>query len=128
RRPEPPPFLSQAVVAKNIIYCSGQVGVNPTTGELVKGSVQERTKQILQNLCAVLEAGGSSLEDLTKVNIFSKDMEDFGAVIEVYLGFFTGPVKPARTCVAVKTLPTEAYVEIECSAVVRADGKKVAKL
>ncbi|KAF7586346.1 hypothetical protein BBP40_009042 [Aspergillus hancockii] len=138
--PAPPPFLSQAIVAGNMIYCSGQVGVNPSTGKMVEGPIQERTvcfptypifqthqesgggsswnqKQVLQNLRAVLEAGGSSVQDVVKVNIFLADMGDFAAVNEVYDSFFTHP-KPARTCVAVKTLPLGTDVEIECTGIV----------
>ncbi|RAH71990.1 L-PSP endoribonuclease family protein Brt1 [Aspergillus aculeatinus CBS 121060] len=119
--PAPPPFLSQAIVANNTVHCSGQIGVDPATGELVKGSVQARAEQILRNLRAVLEAAGSSLHDVVKVNIFLTDMGDFGAVNEVYTGVFAGEgrVVPARTCVAVKSLPMGTDVEIECSAVVR---------
>ncbi|KAF7182069.1 hypothetical protein CNMCM7691_001457 [Aspergillus felis] len=103
-----------------MIYCSGQVGVDPTTGKMVEGPIQARTveqKQILHNLSAVLEAGGSSLQDVVKVNIFLADMGDFAAVNEIYKAAFGEP-KPARTCVAVKTLPLGTDVEIECSAVV----------
>ncbi|RAH51040.1 L-PSP endoribonuclease family protein Brt1 [Aspergillus brunneoviolaceus CBS 621.78] len=116
--PAPPPFLSQAIVANNTVHCSGQIGVDPATGELVKGSVQARAEQILRNLRAVLEAAGSSLDDVVKVNIFLTDMGDFGAVNEVYIGVFGGGGR-ARTCVAVKSLPMGTDVEIECSAVVR---------
>ncbi|KAH2058210.1 hypothetical protein KXV43_000289 [Aspergillus fumigatus] len=120
KAPLPPPFLSQGIKVGNMIYCSGQVGVDPTTGKMVEGPIQARTatqKQILHNLSAVLEAGGSSLQDVVKVNIFLADMGDFAAVNEVYQAAFGEP-KPARTCVAVKTLPLGTDVEIECSAVV----------
>ncbi|BAE65469.1 L-PSP endoribonuclease family protein Brt1 [Aspergillus flavus] len=115
--PLPPSFLSQAIVAGEQIYCSGQVGVSPSTGKMVEGPIQERTKQILRNLSAVLVAGGSSLQDVVKVNIFLADMGDFAAVNEVYESFFQDP-KPARTCVAVKTLPLGTDVEIECTGLV----------
>ncbi|KAI9933458.1 hypothetical protein ASPWEDRAFT_138055 [Aspergillus wentii DTO 134E9] len=112
--PTPPPFLSQGLVVGDVVYCSGQVGVNPTTGKMVEGTVQDRARQVLLNLNAVLEAGGSSLHDAIKVNIFLSDMADFPAVNEVYDKFFVDP-KPVRTCVAVKTLPLGTDVEIECS-------------
>ncbi|KAE8387601.1 Endoribonuclease L-PSP/chorismate mutase-like protein [Aspergillus alliaceus] len=115
--PPPPSFLSQAVVAGNVVYCSGQVGVNASTGKMVDGPIQERTKQILRNLSAVLAAGGSSLQDVVKVNIYLADMGDFGAVNEMYASVFLDP-KPARTCVAVKSLPLGTDVEIECTGLV----------
>ncbi|PYH97429.1 YjgF-like protein [Aspergillus ellipticus CBS 707.79] len=122
KAPLPPPFLSQGIVVGDMVYCSGQVGVDPTTNKMVEGSIQERTKQILKNLSAVLEAGGSSLQDAVKVNIFLADMNDFKAVNEVYSASFVDP-KPARTCVAVKTLPLGTDVEIECSGVVRVPNR-----
>ncbi|KXG53866.1 YjgF/Yer057p/UK114 family [Penicillium griseofulvum] len=115
--PVPPPILSQGLVVGNVVYCSGQLGVDPTTGEMVKGTIQDRTRQILRNLNAVLEAGGSSLHDAIKVNIFLTDMADFSAVNEVYDTFFSDP-KPVRTCIAVKSLPKGSDVEIECSGLV----------
>ncbi|KAJ5543105.1 YjgF/Yer057p/UK114 family [Penicillium sp. DV-2018c] len=119
--PLPPPFLSQGLVVGDVVYCSGQLGVDPTTGEMVKGSIQDRTRQILQNLNAVLEAGGSSLRDAIKINIFLTDMADFPAVNEVYQTFFSDP-KPVRTCVCVKSLPMGSDVEIEASGLVTKGG------
>ncbi|CAG8005430.1 unnamed protein product [Penicillium salamii] len=121
RAPLPPPFLSQGLVVGDVVYCSGQVGADPTTGKLVEGSIQNRTRQILNNLSAVLEAGGSSLHDAIKVNIFLTDMADFPAVNEVYATFFSDP-KPVRTCVSVKSLPLGTDVEIECSGLVTKSG------
>ncbi|KAJ9492765.1 hypothetical protein VN97_g440 [Penicillium thymicola] len=119
--PAPPPILSQGMVVGNMIYCSGQLGVDPTTGKMVEGTVQDRTRQILRNLNAVLEAGGSSLQDAIKVNIFLTNMADFSAVNEVYTTFFSDP-KPVRTCIAVKSLPQGSDVEIECSGLVTKAG------
>ncbi|KAF9630319.1 protein mmf1 [Lasiodiplodia theobromae] len=82
---------------------------------MIEGTVQDRTKQILQNLASVLEAAGSDMSRVIKANIFLTDMGDFGAMNEVYDTFFTAP-KPARTCVAVKSLPLGTDVEIECIA------------
>ncbi|GKZ83914.1 hypothetical protein AnigIFM56816_009230 [Aspergillus niger] len=96
KAPLPPPFLSQGIVVGDMVFCSGQVGVNPATGKMVEGSIQERTKQILNNLGAVLEAGGSSLQDAVKMNIFLADMNDFAAVNEIYAAFFEDPL-PVRT-------------------------------
>jgi len=116
-------ILSQAILAGNgTIYCSGQIAADPKTGKLnVDGDVAARTHQCLKNLTAVLEAAGSSIENVVKVNVFLADMKDFGAMNEVY-GTYFGEVKPARTCVAVKTLPFNTDVEIECVAVL-GDGK-----
>ncbi|KKK16869.1 hypothetical protein ARAM_006198 [Aspergillus rambellii] len=110
--PAPPAFISQGTVVGDLVFCSGQIGVDPKTNKMVEG-----TRQVLKNLSAVLEAGGSSIHDVAKVNIFLADMNDFSAVNEVYASFFPDP-KPARTCVAAKTLPMGTDVEIECSGVV----------
>ncbi|PLN76961.1 YjgF-like protein [Aspergillus taichungensis] len=125
--PAPAPFLSQAIVVGDMVYCSGQLGVNPTTNQMVEGSIKERTKQIMLNLSAVLEAGGSSLRDAVKMNIYLANMDDFGAVNEVYDSFFDG-ARPARTCVAVKTLPKGSDVEIECTGVVTGVPKGASRL
>ncbi|KAJ5326488.1 YjgF/Yer057p/UK114 family [Penicillium brevicompactum] len=127
RAPLPPPFLSQGLVVGDVVYCSGQVGADPTTGKLVEGSIQNRTRQILRNLNAVLEAGGSSLHDAIKVNIFLTDMADFPAVNEVYATFFSDP-KPVRTCVSVKSLPLGTDVEIECSGLVTSGNGRSSRL
>ncbi|CAG8908922.1 unnamed protein product [Penicillium egyptiacum] len=139
--PVPPPILSQGMVVGNMVYCSGQLGVDPTTGKMVEGTIQDRTRQILRNLNAVLEAGGSSLQDAIKVNIFLTDMADFSAVNDVYATFFSDPkpvsilwskerdskstgniTNPVRTCIAVKSLPQGSDVEIECSGLVTKPG------
>ncbi|KAJ5682809.1 hypothetical protein N7462_005974 [Penicillium macrosclerotiorum] len=113
--PTPPPFLSQAIVMGDYVFCSGQIGANPKTGALVEGSIQDRTRQILDNLRAVLEAAGTSLNNVVKCNIFLTSMSDFSAVNEIYTSFFEAPM-PARTCVCVKELPMGTDVEIECIA------------
>ncbi|KAJ4983746.1 endoribonuclease L-PSP [Stagonosporopsis vannaccii] len=115
KAPAPPSFLSQAIRDGNLLFCSGQIGVDPSTSSLVSGTVQDRTRQILKNLSAVLESGGSSLELVNKVNIFLVEPSDFASMNEVYETFFTG-TKPARTCVFVKALPLGTDVEIECVA------------
>ncbi|CAK7208968.1 hypothetical protein SCUCBS95973_000292 [Sporothrix curviconia] len=109
--PPPLPFFSQAIKCNGMVYCSGQVGVDPKTGEMVEGTIQDRTRQILKNMSAVLEAAGSSLDNVVKVNIFITAMDNFGAVNEVYKEFFR-----CRTCVAVYQLPRGTDVEIECTA------------
>ncbi|KAL4869383.1 hypothetical protein BDV12DRAFT_168045 [Aspergillus spectabilis] len=125
--PAPSPYLSQATVVGNIVFCSGQLGIDPKTGKMLEGSVKDRTRQIFKNMSAVLEASGSSLADVAKVNVFLADMKDFKDMNEVYMEGFQEP-RPARTCVAVKTLPQGSDVEIECSAVVTRPWAIKAKL
>ncbi|KAF2164658.1 hypothetical protein M409DRAFT_37036 [Zasmidium cellare ATCC 36951] len=109
-------ILSQAIVANGVVYCSGQVAVDPATGKLVEGTVGDRTHRIIQNLTSVLEGAGTSIENVVKVSVFIADMKDFGAMNEVYAQYW-GENKPSRTCVAVKQLPLGTDVEIECVAV-----------
>jgi len=105
---------SQAVVVDGILYSSGQIALTPE-GELVEGGVEEQTRQVLRNLSAVLEAAGSSLQRVIKTTIFLADMEDFATVNGIYAEFF-GEHRPARSTVAVKTLPKAVRVEIDCIA------------
>ncbi|MDY5556235.1 MULTISPECIES: RidA family protein [Helicobacter] len=104
---------SQAIKANGVIYTSGQIGLNPQ-GILVEG-IEAQTRQVLNNLSEVLKAGGSSLQQVFKTTIFLSNMEDFALVNAIYAEFF-GEHKPARSTVAVKTLPKNALVEIECMA------------
>lgn len=106
---------SQAIKANGVIYTSGQIGLNPQ-GILVEG-IEAQTRQVLNNLSEVLKAAGSSLQRVFKTTIFLSDMEDFALVNAIYAEFF-GEHKPARSTVAVKTLPKNALVEIECMALV----------
>lgn len=106
---------SQAIKANGVIYTSGQIGLNPQ-GILVEG-IEAQTRQVLNNLSEVLKAGGSSLQQVFKTTIFLSNMEDFALVNAIYAEFF-GEHKPARSTVAVKTLPKNALVEIECMALV----------
>ena len=105
---------SQAVMVEGILYSSGQIALTPE-GELIDGGVAEQTRQVLNNLSAVLEAAGGTLNDVIKTTIFLADMGDFAAVNEVYAEFF-GDHRPARSTVAVKMLPKEVLVEIDCIA------------
>ncbi|OAL49784.1 endoribonuclease L-PSP [Pyrenochaeta sp. DS3sAY3a] len=122
KAPAPPTFLSQAIRDGDLVFCSGQIGTDPETKKIVSGTVQDRTRRILQNLSAVLESAGSSLALVNKVNIFLVEPEDFGPMNEVYEAFFEG-TKPARTCVFVKALPLGTDVEIECTASVNSKSK-----
>ena len=102
---------SQAMVSGGMVYTAGQVALDPETGVMVGGNVTEQAHQVMKNLTAVLAAAGSSLDKAVKTTCFLVDMDDFAAFNEVYAGYFTG--KPARSCVAVKTLPKGALCEVE---------------
>lgn len=102
---------SQAVVSNGMIYTSGQIAINPLTNTIEATTIQEQTEQVMQNLKAVLETAGSSFEKAVKTTCFLADMNDFGAFNEIYGRYFTS--LPARSCVAVKTLPKNALVEVE---------------
>ena len=107
---------SQAIKASGMLFCSGQIPIDPATGEFVEGGVAEQTEQVFKNLIAVLEAGGTSLEGVVKTTVFLADMNDFGAMNEVY-GRYFDTNKPARATVQAARLPRDARVEIECIAV-----------
>ena len=102
---------SQAMVVGNLIFTSGQIPLNPETGLIEGNNITEQTHRVCKNLKAVLEAAGASLEKAVKTTCFLDNMGDFAAFNEVYAKYFTG--KPARSCVAVKTLPKNALVEVE---------------
>ncbi len=102
---------SQAIVTGGLVFTSGQIAINPKSGNVEAKTITEQTEQVCQNIKAVLEASGSSLENVVKTVCFLKDMGDFAAFNEVYGNYFTG--KPARSCVAVKELPKNVLVEID---------------
>ena len=102
---------SQAVIAGGMVYTSGQIAIDPATGNMVEGGVREQTEQVCKNVKALLEAAGTSIEKVVKTTCFLADMADFAVFNEIYAGYFTG--KPARSCVAVKTLPKGALVEVD---------------
>ncbi|KOR94625.1 RidA family protein [Geobacillus stearothermophilus] len=108
---------SQAIIVNNMVYSSGQIPLTPE-GEMVKGDIQSQTHQVFQNLKAVLEAAGASLDTVVKTTVFLKSMDDFAAMNEVYSQYFPNH-KPARSCVEVARLPKDALVEIEVVALVR---------
>jgi 2-iminobutanoate/2-iminopropanoate deaminase len=108
---------SQAVKAGNFVFCSGQIPINPQTGEFVSEDVAEQTRQVLKNLRAVLEAAETTLNNVVKTTVFLADMNDFAAMNEVYAEFFSEN-KPARATVQAARLPRDARVEIECVAVI----------
>ena len=108
---------SQAQRLGDVLYCSGQIALDPKTMQMVGSTAAEQAEQVLKNLAAVLEAGGSSLARVVKTTIYLASMDDFAAVNEVY-GRHFGEHKPARATIAVKTLPKNGLVEIDCIAAV----------
>ena len=109
---------SHAIVAGDLVYCSGQVPLDPTTSELVAGDIAAQTNRILDNLAAVLAAAGSSLDRVVKTTVFLADIGDFAAMNDAYAKRF-GEHRPARSTIGVAALPRGARVEIECVAVRR---------
>lgn len=108
---------SQAVKAGELIFVSGQIPINPSTGELVGENIEDQTRQSLENIKAILEAADSSLDRIVKVGIFIKDMDDFSAINSIYKEYFTDSF-PARCCVQVSELSMGAKVEIEAIALI----------
>lgn len=106
---------SQAIKAGGLIFASGQIPIDPNTGQFVAGGITEQTEQVLKNLAAVLVAAGSSLDKVVKTTVFLASMEEFAAMNEVY-GKFFGDVPPARATVEAARLPRDARVEIEAIA------------
>ncbi len=103
---------SQAVQVGNLLFASGQLGIDPATGNFVPGGAKEQTEQIFNNIRAVLQEAGATLENVVKTTVFLADMADFAAMNEIYGKHFQQPY-PARSAVAVKTLPKNGLVEIE---------------
>jgi reactive intermediate/imine deaminase len=115
--PAPVGPYNQAVKAGGMLFCSGQIALDPTSGVLVgDGDVEAETRQVLSNLVAVLGAAGSSAQRVVRTTVFLTDLADFGRVNALYAEVFDGPVAPARACVQVAALPKGARVEIDCVA------------
>ncbi len=108
---------SQAIWAGNFLFLSGQIPLEPETGELVKGDVRQQTRQVLENIKGVLESQNLGMEDVVKVTIFLKNIKDFSQVNEVYSSYFRSS-PPARSTVGVAALPRDANIEIEAIALV----------
>ncbi len=108
---------SQAIINRDIVYTSGQIALTPE-GEMIEADIVKQTHQVFQNLKAVLEEADSSLQNVIKVSLFLADMDDFATVNEIYAEYFDGH-QPARSAVAVKTLPKNALIEIDVIANVR---------
>ena len=109
---------SQAVRAGNLIFASGQIPIDPATGEFVAGGIAEQTEQVLRNLTAVFEAAGAGMNQVVKTTVFLLSMDDFAAMNDVY-GRFFGEEPPARATVQAARLPRDARVEIEAIALIR---------
>ena len=103
---------SQAIQVGNLLFCSGQIPLDPVSGEIVAGDVRRQAEQVMANIAAVLSAAGAGFNDVVKTTVFLVEMNDFGVVNEVYGRYFTEH-KPARSTVAVKGLPRGVLVEIE---------------
>jgi 2-iminobutanoate/2-iminopropanoate deaminase len=103
---------SQAVVHNNLVYCSGQIAIDPKTQDFIGGDIEMQTVRVLENLKAVLVAADSSLDNAIKVTIYLDNMDNFSEVNKIYSEYFTS--NPARATVAVKALPKNALVEIDC--------------
>lgn len=106
---------SQAIVAGDLVFCSGQIPLDPASGQLVEGGIEDQTRQVLNNLVAVLQAAGTTTDRIVKTTIFLADMNDFAAVNGVY-GEYFGAEPPARSTVQVARLPRDVRVEIEAIA------------
>ena len=114
--PKPIGPYSQAISAGDFIFVSGQIGINPSTGELAAGDIKTEAKQVMENIGAVLKAAGSDYSSIVKTTIYLKDMNDFKSVNEIYSEYFKGEY-PARETVGVASLPKNARVEISVVAV-----------
>jgi 2-iminobutanoate/2-iminopropanoate deaminase len=103
---------SQAIRAGQFLFVSGQVPVDPATGELISGSIAEQTRRALQNVAEILSAGGASFQHVVRTTVYLADLSDFGAMNEVYATFFTAP-QPARSTIQAARLPKDARIEID---------------
>jgi len=116
KAPAPVGPYNQSVQAENIVFLSGQIPLDPKTGELVTSSVEEETHQVMKNLGAVLEANGCTFEDVVSCSVFVKDMEHYGLINQVYGTYFDEETAPTRALVEVSRLPKDVRVEISAIA------------
>lgn len=107
---------SQAIMAGDFIFCSGQIPIDPKTGTIIQGGIQEQTTQVLQNLKAVLQAADAGLENVIRTEVYLADMEDFSIMNEIYSQHFASLPYPARATVEVSRLPKNVLIEIACIA------------
>lgn len=115
---------SQAVQAGSYLYLSGQIAIDPTTGKLSGQTIEEQTRQVLNNIEAVLAANGMTLENIVKAEVFLKDLKDFAAMNGVYAERFSKGVRPARAALQVSKLPLDAMIEISCVAYIPENNGK----
>lgn len=118
KAPKPIGPYSQAVIAGNLIFTAGQIPIDPKTNQVVQGDIKEQTRRVLENLRAILEAVGSTFDDVVKVTIYMKDLNEFSAMNEVYSEYFKNS-PPARTTVEVSRLPRDVKIEIDLIAIVK---------
>ena len=116
--PAPVGAYNQATLAGGVLYVSGQIALDPATGDLVLDSIEVETRRVMDNLKAVVEAGGSSMGQVLKCEVFVSDMENFGRINTVYATYFDEATAPARALVQVANLPKYVNVEISCIALV----------
>lgn len=112
KAPMPIGPYNQAILATNTLYASGQIAIDPVTNALIDGDIKDETKQVMENLAAVLDAAGMNFSNVVKCSIFISDMNDFGAINEVYGRYFDDETAPARETVQVAVLPKRVNVEI----------------
>jgi reactive intermediate/imine deaminase len=115
--PKPVGPYNQAVLVENWLYCSGQIALDPATGEMIgNGNIEEETRQVLKNLIAVVEAAGGKNSNVIRTTIYLTDLNDFAKVNQIYAETFDNKVSPARACVEVSNLPKGGKIEIDCIA------------
>tara|TARA_Y100001968_G_scaffold80042_1_gene71219 strand:- start:64 stop:471 length:408 start_codon:yes stop_codon:yes gene_type:complete len=115
--PKPVGPYNQAVLIENVLYCSGQIALDPSTGLIIgNGDIEEETRQVLRNLIAVVEAAGGQSSNVIRTTIYLTDLNDFAKVNSIYADTFSEGVSPARACVEVSNLPKGAKIEIDCIA------------
>ena len=113
------PYNQAIAVSGKMLFVSGQIALDPQTGELVGGGdVSLQTKQVMKNIAAILEVAGATFSNVVKTSVFLKDMNNFSEVNSIYAGYFAEDTAPARACVEVSRLPKDVLVEIECIAVI----------
>ena len=117
--PDPPAYVSWVTKARGFVFCTGMLGIDLSTFTIVNDSFENEVTQLMDNLRAMLESAGASLDDLVQVTVYLTDIELYGAFNKVYAGYLAETVKPARTAVVVSELPRGARVEIDCIAIAR---------